>query len=318
MGSYQVTINEAYFADLSARYRSNFDDVNDGLTYACKTSAVSSVYAKDFKNVKNAIASFQSKLNYDITCIASVFGEADAEMKKRAQEIIGQDIISKVAGGGTVVVNYYDLEPNQKSPRNLDKTQYGYIVDKDGNLVYDHPEEQEKYLYRNQGSVYDNYKGTCGLCSCANVLRIAGVNYNEKDMIDFAKQHGYCRPGGGTGPADRVAILNAYGIPSKTEKVQMQNGRATDKAINDLAGYVEQGKGVIISVYAYSLWPGYSGAREGLHAITVTSVKRDASGNVLGFYVCDSNSGLPSYYSADKIQNSLSGRDTVVTKSAIH
>ena len=73
--------------------------------------------------------------------------------------------------------------------------------------------------------------------------------------------------------------------------------------------------GVIISVYAGMLYNGWSDQRD-LHAITVTSVKKDRYGNVLGFYVCDSGTGgidSSKFYTTFQVENALSCRPMNVT-----
>lgn len=319
MGSYNVTINEAYFANLAAQYNKNFSSVDSALSYAKKTNAVSSSPIDFYTVLEKAIKSRRDGLAYDITCISSVFADADDKLKKRAEDIIGKDLIERVAGGGTVVIEYHDMKPIYDTPRQLDKTTYGYTVDENGNRVYDHPLEQEKYLHRNQGEAYDKFQGTCGLCSVANVLRMAGVQYSEKDIVDYAKNHNLCNQGGepgyngGTSAAEREKILEAFGIPST----------CVSPSISVLASSVEQGKGVIISVDPGKLAPEVYDS--GYHAITVTSVVRDSNGNIKGFYVCDSNSDVndrcrkycSNYYSAEQIKNAFTGNDMVVTDSAI-
>lgn len=315
MSKHTVKIDEAYFAELGARYRNEFNKANDAISYVNNTK---DLYGLGLLSEFNkAVKSSQDGLVYDITCISTVFSSADAKMKKRAEELIGTDIINGVAGGNSITVDYYDIKPDLDEPRQLPNTQYGYTVDDNGNRVYDHPKETEKYLYRDQGKANPKVTGTCGLCSAANVLRLAGVNYNEKDMLDYAQANDLCSSDGGTKPYQIAALLNHFGLNSSCVKVPCKDGYATDEALNQIANYVESGRGVIIPVYAYALWPGYSGARDGLHALTVTSVTRDSSGNIIGFSICDSNPGLPSYYSADKIKNALVDWDMVVTDSVI-
>ena len=153
---------------------------------------------------------------------------------------------------------------------------------------------------------------------------MAGVNYNEKDIVDYAIENGYCSTGsdysganGNTYPEDRKAILEHYGIPCSLEPSD----------INSLASSIEQGKGVIIAIDPGRLCPEvYS---PGNHAIAVTSVERDCNGNIKGFYVCDSNADtcdadsayicqkIRNYYTADEINNAFIGVDMVVTDSPI-
>ncbi|MBP5418073.1 MAG: C39 family peptidase [Clostridiales bacterium] len=320
MSKHTVTINEEYFAYLGALYRGAFSDVNEAISYAEKTPAEGLFDL--FGLFKKIMDSYQSSLDYDITCISSVFKTADAEMKKRAEDLIGQDIINTVSNGGSVVIDYYDIKPDLEEPRQLDHTQYGYTKDADGNLVYDHPKETEEYLHRNQGEAYELFQGTCGLCSCANILRLAGVNATEQEIVDYAIEHNLCTKNssdsgenGGTVPGNWQAILGHYGISSK----------CVTQDINTIASSIEQGKGVIVAVDPHELNPNvYSPG--GYHAITVTSVVRDADGRIKGFYVCDSNAdvndycreNLTNYYSVDTFEGALTDVfDMLVTDSAI-
>lgn len=75
------------------------------------------------------------------------------------------------------------MKPQGKYPRDLPVSAYGYHQTANGQQVYDSPEEMSGYLYRSQGSADSRFKGTCGLCSCANILRLAGAEYSEKEMI---------------------------------------------------------------------------------------------------------------------------------------
>ena len=319
MSKHTIKINEAYFADLGLRYRGEFSQVNDAISYFEKTKDVDQSLG-NISMLNNAIKAKQQSLEYDINCISSVFTAADAEMKKRATELIGGDIINGVAGGGTVNASYFDpsLKPDLDSPRSLHQTQYGYETDEDGNLVWDHPKETEKYLYRNQGDAYKKFQGTCGLCTCANMLRLAGVNYDEKEMVDYASKHGLCETNsdpannGGTSPEARKKILEHYGLKCS---LKMAKNNSQD-SVNDIAQYVSEGRGVNIAVYAKTLYNN-AAYGNGTHSIVVTSVKKDSSGNILGFYVCDSNSGTPSYYKADVIKKALVTKNMVVTDSPI-
>lgn len=318
MGYHSVYINAEYFRGLGPRFDSVFDKVDEGLNYADSTNSVFT--GMDFfAALKMGLRAVPHEVRYDIDSITTVLTTTDTDMKNKALSIIGVDVVNTVASGGTINSGYFDMEPLLLEPRHLQTTEYGYTTDEKGNQIYDHPDILERYLYRNQGSAYPNsITGTCGLCSCANILRMAGVDYNEQQIVDYALQHGLCdndsnRPSGngGTGPDDRQKILEAFGIQTHTVTVTLNDsGEADQQTINDLAGFVENGQGVIISVNANELNSNYGNGR---HAIVVTSVTRDPDGNILGFNICDSNSGMPSYYSASTIRQALSGNDMNVT-----
>ncbi len=187
-----------------------------------------------------------------------------------------------------------------------------------------------QYLYASQGSASIRYQGTCGLCSCANVLRLAGVNYNEKDMIDYASHtssgegpfsrlcvYNPINPSasGATNAANRKQILEHFGISSGTFPIALENGIAKEESVNEIAKYVAEGRGVIISVHSGLLYYGRKFSND-YHAVTVTSVVKNEDGIVKGFYVCDSNRGTK-FYDVLEIRQALTGADMNVTYSYI-
>ena len=84
------------------------------------------------------------------------------------------------------------LAPTRTSPRDLAASQFGFSKDSEGNMVYDSPNEMNQYLYKTQGSANSSFQGTCGLCSCANILRLSGVNASEADMIAYTPKSNSC------------------------------------------------------------------------------------------------------------------------------
>ena len=176
------------------------------------------------------------------------------------------------------------------SVRKLTKTQQTWVVDTEANArVYNTPIETGKALDSHQGKTVLplQFLGTCGLVSCVNILRLAGLTeITEADIVDFAVKYGLCDvsldPGsnGGTNFLHRQCILRCFGVESELAPA----------SIPAIAHYVASGRGVIVSVDAGELWedPQYL---NGLHAIIVTSVKTDLDGTILGFYICDSGRG---------------------------
>lgn len=160
------------------------------------------------------------------------------------------------------------------------------------------------------------FLGTCGLVSCVNVLRLAGrMETTEEEVLKYALYNRLCKctmnpyMNGGTSASSRQNILQGFGLESEILEATPE----------DIAKYVSEGKGVIISVDAGILWEAPE--REGeYHAITVTSVKKDADGNLLGFYICDSGSGsddFARYCDTDFLRRSLSGSPMNVTSAII-
>lgn len=224
------------------------------------------------------------------------------------------------------------LQPDRSSPRDLVVSQYGFNKDSEGNQVYDSPMEMNDYLYKKQGSARMMFQGTCGLCSCANVLRLAGVNVTEEQMIAFASnstapnsieklcETGHINPSrnGGTNPEGRRCILEHFGIDSGLFDVELDKmGGGTQNTMSSIADMVSAGKGVILSVHADMLWHDAPYGINDYHAVTVTSVKKDSFGNVLGYYICDSALGGTSFYTTEKLRRSLTGARMNVTHQII-
>ena len=212
------------------------------------------------------------------------------------------NIMSPNNEGCAFSANQSDGASRSAGPRMLTQTaQYWHSS---GEIkTYDSPVETGLKLNCNQGVPKDRggegiagFEGTCGLVSCENVLRMAGVDVTESDIIEYARTHrtggifhrrALCtidrepEENGGTYAEDRQSILRAYGVESSIEYVDT----------NQLANYVGEGRGVIANVDANILWYGRQLSDNAYHAITVTSVVRDSISNqVYGFYICDSGS----------------------------
>lgn len=203
-------------------------------------------------------------------------------------------------------------------PRNLDKTQQGWTSTPDGQM-YNSPFKTGGQLISAQGAV-PGYRNTCGVVSCANIARLAGVNMSEQQALSSALSNGWCQQqkhtlfthrvidGGGTSPAGRQALLAHMGIDSHLEAAN----------VNSISQRVGEGRGVIISVRAGMLW---GTGENGLHAITVTSVVRNPDGSPYGFYVCDSGTNgrdASKFYTAGEIASALTpGRPMNVTTNII-
>jgi len=239
-----------------------------------------------------------------------------------------QENISPISS--TYSNNNNDIAPNRTTPRDLPVTQYAFSKMDNGESIYDSPNEIGKYLYYSQGSANPNFLGTCGLCSCANVLRLAGVNLTESQVIEYASTTKAsdslfgtlcsvnpfnAHSSGGTRPKDRKEILEHFGISSGLFPVELEKGRATDSTIYSIAKYVSEGRGVIASVHAGILYNGYETEND-FHAVTITSVRKNKYGDITGFYIADSNKGT-NFYTIETFRNALTGADLNVSYSIL-
>lgn len=223
-----------------------------------------------------------------------------------------------ISGGGSGTYGG-TVAPSRRSPRILAKTAQGWTSTPDG-MMYNSPFETGRKLISNQGSVV-HYRQDCGVVSCANVARMAGLDVSEREALERAINNNCCSrhrktffrrrdiDGGGTFPEDRQKLLKQFGIDSHLEPQNVKN----------ISDRVSEGRGVIISVRADKLWQNPN--QKGLHAITVTSVLKNPDGSVHGFYVCDSGTGgidASRFYTAQEIAAALTpNRYMNVTTSII-
>ncbi len=145
-----------------------------------------------------------------------------------------------------------------------------------------------------QGANDLGFLGTCGLVSCEDVLRQFGMGVTEASVVDYAAWHGLCDVSGsapecgGTTEYSQARLLTELGVPAHAEFGDSQE---------QLAQYIEEGRGAIIEVNAGELWnsPEHLGFGEMNHAVVVTGVARDpGTGEIEGFYINDSGRGDPS------------------------
>lgn len=268
------------------------------------------------KKYRSEIAQFKELLDeLDDVDDNSGISEGTVSRREEGYETVVDDS-SHWSEGDTVATPHSNmLAPTRNNPRDLSVSEFGFNGDGNGNLVYDSPLEMAKYLYASQGSAYENFQGTCGLCSVANVLRLSGVNIGEKEVIDYAAKGGLfsnlcvVNPispsrSGGTTPEQRKQILDYFGISSSTWTVKKdKDDKVSIATINDIGQWVSEGRGVIIDVDAGIFYddPRYKG---GGHAVTVTSVTKNKYGDISGFYIADSNRGT-SYFYAWQIQEAM-------------
>lgn len=248
---------------------------------------------------------------------SSSAADADIPMKPRNQILAGKN------DSQSQLLN---------KPRSLSHTAESWIKGAGNTLIYNTPLETGKKLDIRQGKV-KNFEGTCGLVSCVNVLRMAGVPITEADVVKYASTtyeentnafvasltkktlcvtNSASSLNGGTSASSRKKILEHFGIPSHT----------ASQSIETIADAVSSGHGVIASVHAETLYFKRRPIHPDLHAITITSVEQDNSGKILGFYVCDSNAYAlggtgATYYTADELEEALSDRECNITTTII-
>lgn len=207
--------------------------------------------------------------------------------------------------------------------RNLTHTRQEWVTETDPQTqaqtrIYNTPVATGQTLDFQQGKTVlpVEFRGTCGLVSCVNILRLAGrTETTEEEVVSFALHYRLCAASldpdsnGGTNFVQRRSILQCFGLESELKM----------PSIEGIAQYVSEGRGVIVSVDAGMLWqnPRFL---NGLHAIVVTSVKTDPEGKPLGFYICDSGSGNDDsarYCDAEFLGAALSGQPMNVTTAII-
>lgn len=270
---------------------------------------------REHQNLSNQLIVSQKKLEYATQNLVNV-------SKYGNDWVSGHVLVSKL--GVSVSHGYSDFpayaesneienpfKPTRSTPRDLPVSQYGFVKSTTGIEVYDSPLEVDKYLYAKQGNAYTNFKGTCGLCSCANILRLAGVDYGEKEMIDYAANTKgdflgtrLCTvnpfnpsASGGTTPKQRQQILDYFGVSSGIWDVKTNaDGTTSIDTINDIAQWISEGRGVMVDVDA-GLFYNNPKCRNLGHAVTITSVEKNKYGDVTAFYILDSNQGTVKYNS---------------------
>lgn len=307
----QITNLVIYAENATVQARTYSKQVNE--TLALLSSAIRETNKREYQEVINQLTISKTKLNYAADCLVGI--------SKAGNDWLRQHISnnSNVTTNPNGYVNADQqsatntpedpFKPTRKTPRDLPITQYGFTKDASGMETYDSPFEVGKYLYAEQGSAYENFQGTCGLCSCLNVLRLAGVYYDEKEMIDYAANQKEGLFGtrlctvnpfnpsasGGTTPKQRQQILDNFGVSSSIFNVKVDSdGRTSIDTINDLAKWVSEGRGVIVDVDAGLFYNSPQNYGKG-HAVTLTSVERNKYGDVTAFYILDSNQGTVKY-----------------------
>jgi len=157
-------------------------------------------------------------------------------------------------------------------------------------------------LWHVQGRNDLGYEGDCALASTAQVLQDAGRPVSENDVVRQAVAERRCD----TQEADAADNGGVRSL-GDVRDLLVENGVDADvvhpKDAEQLAGWVEDGHGVLTGVNAGELWDGRytpdqsaygydsSGQARVNHAVVVTGTVRDDLGVLTGFVVNDT--GVP-------------------------
>lgn len=168
-------------------------------------------------------------------------------------------------------------------------------------IVTGNPEEAAEKLDSVQGDEIYGAEGTCGLTSIANLCVLNGQEVTEGMIVQYALENNLCyydpwcpEDTGGTTAEQQVELLKRFGM-------EAQYHEASINGYEILASAIDEGRGVIIELDAGALWdePACTSTVFGFptanHAVTLTGVARDAAtGEIAGFYICDSGRQLES------------------------
>lgn len=181
-----------------------------------------------------------------------------------------------------------DVEEKSLEPQLMNVEDLGEV------LVGGNPFEVGEQLNDCQGDNELGFRCCCGLTTVSNILKMAGVEVDENEVVKYAAENGLCRftpwtnPAdcGGTTRLDRSELLSRFGLENSI--FRDMNGNASLEAV---AGYVEEGRGVDMDLNSGYAWgvPEFIGDGSMNHSVTVTGTARDPeTGELLGLYVCDS------------------------------
>ena len=227
------------------------------------------------------------------------------------------DIVTNCQNRG--LINY--AAPTS-SPRALSATRYGFqtqTINGQELRVYDDPIGTNSLLIQRQGNSQYDMEGTCGLCQCANLLTMSGVQGSTEDSIISAAIHSsddvlvmmemfdpHSEERGGTTVQNRQEILSRCGLPTYSMPMSANREENTQR----LSEAIRTGHGVIVSVDVARLWRN---GQSGGHAITLISVTDD--GNT--FVYNDTGRGTMGTISASDLGYALTGRPANVTTNII-
>ena len=201
---------------------------------------------------------------------------------------------------------------SQDLARGLDpskKTSYTGVGGKDFTDIHQN-------MIQKQGNAVPDFRGTCGDCSAANTMNALGDTKTEAEVVQRARALKACvdKPvpkfmpekmknqirgsNGGTSVAGRSKILDSFGYDCDNRQGQ---------SLSDIANQLENGKGAIINVDHRVLNKqndvSLLNPMGTDHALTITGIEKDASGNPIGLWIHDtgvcSNMGNAFYCNAN-------------------
>ncbi len=157
----------------------------------------------------------------------------------------------------------------------------------------------EKRLIKRQGVAYENYHGTCGPTTVANMLRLLqGREATEKEVLDLAISiNACCRPregktGGGTTSLDIIRILECYGLKAACIR---------DVSLEEIDECLKRNGALMIAVHSAhikdnALLDENPGPKiHTNHWVCVLGIRRSKSTDkVVGLYLCDTGGHNPS------------------------
>ncbi len=178
---------------------------------------------------------------------------------------------------------------------------------------------------------YDQFTDDCGIAAITNLLVRTGVNTTEEEQFEIATTHGFAKPSGATTLSQQMDLLQYHGINSSLGEFKAEDGEVAheDTELNQVAQYVVDGKGVLLTVDSDTLWNGETFDLSD-HSILLTGCAYNTENNQLeGFFITDSGSNLErdaaryltaqELYDAVNIKNSSiwSGSYYIVTDETI-
>ncbi|MDD3219571.1 MAG: hypothetical protein PHC41_11405 [Lachnospiraceae bacterium] len=185
--------------------------------------------------------------------------------------------------------------------------------------LYGSPLDVYDSLIHKQGNNSHDMAGTCGLCQCANLLRMAGMSeVTENDVVEAAMQssEGVQRilnqsaenpqDRGGILPSGCQEVLGRFGMETYLSPVEDYAGRTT----TEISNLVRSGHGVMVGVNVERLW---NNGQEGNHLISIISVSQDGN----DFVISDTGWGSIGIVSASHLNTCLTGQPLVVTTNRI-